>query len=97
MLHSVPREGNMQRRLRAVGNGNLAQAIALLIHNQASFLAQLAETNRNLETTKMEGNKRFARIEAKFEEVIAALRRHEQILNELPEAIRQKIGFKRGH
>ena len=97
MLHSVPREGNMERKPRAAGNGNLAQAIALLIHNQAAFLAQLAETNRNLETTKVEAEKRFARIEAKFEEVITVLRRHEQILNDLPEAIRQKIGFKRGH
>jgi len=72
----------MQRR----SNGtrvNLQQAIALLIQNEAALLARQAEAD-----------KRFARIERDLEQIKAILLRHEQILNQLPEAIRQKIGFK---
>ena len=86
----------MQRKFRTAANGNLAQAIALLIHNQAAFLAsqatflaEQAETNKRLAQTKEESDKRFARIGADLEEI-------KIVLNDLPEVIRQKIGFKRG-
>lgn len=70
--------------------------MTLLIQNQAAFLSQMIEMNRaNAE--------RFARIEAELAEIRAILLRHEQILmrheemlRALPEAIRQKIGFKPG-
>lgn len=55
---------------------NLQEAIALLLHNQAQFVNQLAESQR-----------RFANIERKLDLI-------ERILYELPEAVRQKIGFK---
>ena len=90
----------MQRKFRTAANVNLAQAIALLIHNQAAFLASQAtflaeqdETNKRLAQTKEESDKRFARIEADLEEIKTVLRRHEQILSGLTDAIRQKIGF----
>ncbi|MBI3050497.1 MAG: hypothetical protein HYY76_19555 [Acidobacteria bacterium] len=67
------------------GRGNLEQAMALLIQNQASFLSHLTETYQ-----------RLARIESDLDQIKAILLRHEQTLNELPEAIRQKIGYKAG-
>jgi hypothetical protein len=76
------------------GDGNLQAAIALLVQNQAAlgvqhttFLSQMSEINER-------SDRRFARIEADLEEIKASLVRHEQTLCELPEAIRQKIGYK---
>ena len=72
--------------------GNLEQAMALLVQseaslvqNQASFLLQLTQTHQ-----------RMARIEQDLDQIKAILLRHEQMLNDLPEAVRQKIGFKSG-
>ncbi|HEV8131392.1 MAG TPA: hypothetical protein VGQ81_09065 [Acidobacteriota bacterium] len=76
----------MARQLTGDGNNNLQQAMALLINNQAAFVAQLNETN-----------KRQAAIERKLEKldlIEAILLRHDQVLADLPEAIRQKVGFK---
>ena len=67
------------------GRGNLEQAMALLIQNQAAFLSHLTETYQ-----------RLARIEGDLDQIKAILLRHEQTLNELPEAIRRKIGYKPG-
>ncbi len=64
------------RRAATNGNLNLAQAIALLIQNQAMFLANMSK------------------IEIELDEIKAILLRHERILNELPEALKRKIGFK---
>jgi predicted nucleic acid-binding Zn-ribbon protein len=73
---------------------NLQEAIALLIHNQAAFVNQIAETNKRLEETarlhaelEAETRRHFAAIERELYEIKRAL-------HELPEAIRQKIGFK---
>ncbi len=55
---------------------NLQEAIALLLHNQAQFVSQMAESER-----------RFAAIERKLSQI-------ERMLYDLPEAVRQKIGFK---
>ncbi|HYM24820.1 MAG TPA: hypothetical protein VEU08_16505 [Vicinamibacterales bacterium] len=64
--------------------------MALLIQNQAAFVqSQTAFLARMTET-----DARFARIEQDLDQIKALLVRHEQILNELPEAIRQKVGFK---
>ena len=62
--------------------------MALLIQNQANFVSQLADTNRR-------SDERFSRIEEELKQIKAILLRHEQTLQALPEAIRQKIGFKR--
>ena len=65
---------------------HLEAAVALLIQTQAAFVAQLAESRRENERQFAEINKRCAHIEA-------MLMRHERILTDLPEVIRQKIGF----
>ena len=79
----------MTTRMRN-GNGTIAAAMAVLLQNQAQFVAHLDEDRR-----------RFSRIESELEQIKALLlhhdqilKNHEQILKDLPEAIRQKIGFK---
>ena len=62
---------------------SLSAAIALLIQNQARFVAHIDEDRQ-----------RFARIERELEEIKALLVHHNEILRNLPEAIRQKVGFK---
>ena len=63
-------------------SNNLEQAMSLLIQIQAAFLSHLTAVNE-----------RFARIESELGEIKSILLRHEQVLQALPEAIRQKIGF----
>jgi len=67
----------------AVKNGSLEQAMALLIQNQAAFVGDMRENY-----------KQFAEIRRELEQIKSILLRHEHILDELPETIRQKIGFK---
>ena len=63
-----------------VRNGDLQQALAALINQQALFVGQLARMD--------------ARIESELVTIKSILLHHEQMLEALPEAIRQKIGFK---
>ena len=72
------------------GNDNLQQAMALLIQNQAAFISQLHEMSKH----QVERDRRFARIEDELEQIKAILLRHDRVLADLPEAIRQKVGFK---
>jgi CMP-N-acetylneuraminic acid synthetase len=67
-------------------SSHLEEAIALLIQTQAAFVAQLAESSR-------ENDKRFSEINKKFSHIETMLLRHERMLTDLPEVIRQKIGF----
>jgi hypothetical protein len=67
-------------------------ALATLIHNKASFLARISETDRRFLELERLNAERFAQIEKRFETIEAILLRHEQLLQALPEAIRQKIG-----
>ena len=71
----------MARKSR--NGNNLEQAMALLIQNQAAFVAQLNETN-----------KRQAAIETKLDVIESILLRHDRVLADLSEAIRRKVGFK---
>ena len=76
------------------GRNRLDEAMALLIQNQASFLSRMADIGRAT-------SERFARIE---EEMVAIRRilidhsrvldEHSRLLERLPEAVRDKIGFK---
>jgi len=78
----------MQKQTNRRGS-HLEEAVALLIQTQAAFVAQLAETTR-------ESERRFSEIKKQLEHlghIEAVLLRHERILADLPEAIRQKIGF----
>ena len=61
---------------------NLVQAQALFVQTQATFLTRMAELERaNAES---------------FAGIIRILREHSRILEALPEAVREKIGFKSG-
>jgi septal ring factor EnvC (AmiA/AmiB activator) len=75
---------------RTAGNGNLEAAMAMLMKNQAQFLAHLSESRREF----AEFRKDIGRIEKELDTIKAVLVRHETMLEKLPEAIREKIGFK---
>ena len=68
--------------------------MALLINNQAAFVKQISETNRRHLEFERETAERFARIETQMAEIIRVLNEHSRVLERLPEAIRDKIGFK---
>ncbi len=65
------------------GSGTLSAAMALLIQNQAAFVAHLDEDRQ-----------RFSLIERDLDVIKALLIKHEEILQKLPDAIKEKIGFK---
>jgi hypothetical protein len=69
------------------GHAKLEDALATLIQNQAAFVSQLRENDRLHLELERETRERFARIES-------LLLEHNRILENLPEAIREKIGFK---
>ena len=75
--------------MRTQRNGSLAQAMALLIQNQAAFVFQLGENQRTYERLEA----RLARVERGLEEIKAVLVHQQQVLEQLPEAVR-RIGFK---
>jgi hypothetical protein len=76
----------MAARKRQNGKDRLEEAMALLIQNQASFLARISEMDRV-------NGERFARIEAELMTIRTILLHHEEILRSLPEAIREKVGY----
>ena len=65
------------------GNGTLESAMAHLLNNQAQFVSHLDEDRQ-----------RFTRIEKDLDLIKTLLIKHEDTLQKLPEAIRDKIGFK---
>jgi len=71
-------------------NNNLQEAMALLIRNQAAFLSQLTEDHKRLSKKEQD----LADIKRDLAQIKAILLRHDQVLADLPEAIRQKVGFK---
>ncbi len=72
-------------------NGNeLQQAMALLIQNQAALLSQLTQDHKRLSKNEQD----LLEIKGNLEQIKAILLRHDQVLADLPEAIRQKVGFK---
>jgi hypothetical protein len=76
------------------GHDRLEEAMALLIQNQAAFLNRVAESDKRLSEMERENSERFARIERDMGSVLRVLAEHSRILERLPEAIREKIGFK---
>ncbi len=77
-------------RTKANGALTLQQSVALLLQNQAKFVA-----------IEVESAQRFARIERALEEINASIRalipvvsRHDQEIRELTEALRKRVGFK---
>jgi hypothetical protein len=89
-------------------NGLLNEAIALLIQNEAALLPQqlesnrpIAEAKRQMAETDRRNAETFARLEARLRNMEAILAEHSSMLAELvrlmqamPEAICEKIGFR---
>ena len=79
----------MAGRTRNV-NDALGAAIALLVQNQAALVAQHTAFLAHLD----EDRQRFARIERDLDLIKALLIKYEEMLQKLPDAIKEKIGFK---
>jgi septal ring factor EnvC (AmiA/AmiB activator) len=74
---------------------SLAQAMALLIQNQAAFIAQLGANQKTfgqLEARMARVERSLEEVERSLEDIKATLRAQAEILAQLPE--RLKIGFK---
>jgi hypothetical protein len=85
---------------RRNGRQRLEEAMAMLVQNEAQFVARLSESDqRHAENERLrlqyerEAAERFARIEADLAAVIRVLGEHTRMLERLPEAVREKIGF----
>ncbi len=77
-------------RAKNAGNGHLEEALAILIQNQASFRARVADIDARVAETDRINAERFARIEAILLEHSRILAEHSRILQTLPDM----IGFK---
>jgi len=75
---------------RRNGSHALDAAIALLVQNQAALVAQHTAFVAHLD----EDRQRFSRIERDLDLIKALLIKHEETLQKLPDAIKDKIGFK---
>lgn len=76
---------------RTIENGSdLQAAMALLIRNQAAAVAQ----HMTFVSAMARAEQEFAEIRRLLDKIMAVLARHETMLEKLPEAIRDKIGFK---
>ncbi len=85
-----------KRVTRRPSNGRLEEALTALINNQALFVGQVARMDERfarIDERFARIDERFARIESDLGEIKNILLHHEQMLEALPEAIRQKIGF----
>jgi hypothetical protein len=88
-------------RAKGPGNGRLEEALATLIQNQATlvqnqaaFVARMSEIDARVAEMDRINAERFARIEERFARIEALLLEHNRILQALPDAIREKTGFK---
>jgi hypothetical protein len=75
---------------RATSGATLEAAMALLLNNQAALVAQ----NTLFLSEMAKAHQEFLKIRQELETIKALLVRHETMLERLPEAIREKIGFK---
>jgi uncharacterized protein (DUF1697 family) len=108
-----------KRTANSNGQDRLEAALAMLVQNQAAFVASQAETNKRIveneklwaeirretderiatlrreaATAKRESDERFARIESQMATIIQVLTEHSRLLELLPEAVHERIGFK---
>src|SRR5262249_56002816 len=74
-------------RAKPSNNNRLEEAIAILIQNQSAFLARIADVDRV-------NSDRFARIESILLDHGRIRAEHTRILHSLPDAVRDKPGFK---
>lgn len=71
-------------------NGDLSQAMVLLIRNQAAFIAQLSETNREAAQVRKEMMDISRRTDERCARIESILLR---LVEVLPEAVRDRIGI----
>ena len=83
------RNGRLEEAMRTLAETQAAmlQTQAAFVQNQAAFQAQLAQMERN-------NSERFARIEVILFDHSRTLAELIRILQALPEAVRERIGFK---
>jgi hypothetical protein len=72
----------------------LAHAQATLVQSQAAFLVQLADSQREAAEFRRRTEEWQRRADERFARIEAILLDHSRILQALPDAIREKIGFK---
>ena len=65
----------------------IQQNIATLVQTQAAFVARMSETDARIADMEQRSERRFANIEAILGQLVRMIER-------LPEAVREKIGFK---
>ena len=82
------------------GRDRLEEAIAMLIQNEAAFVSRLAgadehkvEADVRLAKAERESSECFARIEKGLAEILRILAEHTRMLEHLPDAICDTIGF----
>jgi hypothetical protein len=88
-------------RAKEQKNGRLEEALVIMLQNmatlvqtQAAFVADKRETDKELADLRRQNNERFAQIDQRLATIEAVLREHNRILERLPDAVREKIGFK---
>jgi len=74
-------------RAKHAGNVRLEEALATLIHNQAAFVVRASEIDARVDERDRTNAECFARI-------VALLIENRRLLLALPDAIRDKLGFK---
>ena len=98
----------MAARKPLARNNHLEEAMALLIHNQATFVEQIARNDQERLKLQIKGEEwqlkteewqrkaeeRFDKIEQRLERIEAALvQLPKTILAQLPKAVKKEIGF----
>lgn len=83
------------------GQDRLNEAMMMLIQNQAAFLGQLAQIEQatserfaRIDERLARIDERLARMEQDMTSMVRVLAEHSRLLERLPEAVRDKIGFK---
>src|SRR5262249_10305751 len=99
---------NSMARAKSTGNGRLEETVANLNQSMAALNQSTATLNQAMAKFRLrsaETDARIARIEAekvetdrinseRFARIENILMEHSQILHELPDAVREKMGFK---
>lgn len=100
VLQVIQTEANMARAKNQT-NGRLDEAIALLIQNEAALLAQQTESNRQIAEARLQmaeterrNAETFARIDERFRNIESILAELVRMMEALPDAVREKMGFR---
>jgi hypothetical protein len=72
----------------------LAHAQATLVQTQATLVAQMADSQREAVEFRRRADEWQRRADERFARIEAILIDHGRILLQLPDAVREKIGFK---